>query len=80
MKNCSIHSCPGMYEKRRIAHVVKHHGEVIVFDNVPVEVCSVCGDVLMSLETAEAIETVLANLGKPTRNAPVYELPSFEAA
>ncbi|GKT07069.1 YgiT-type zinc finger protein [Desulforhabdus sp. TSK] len=80
MKKCSIQSCPGMYEERRIAHVVKYHGEMIVFDNVLVEVCSVCGDVLMSLETAEAMEAVLANLGKPNRSAPVYELPSFEAA
>lgn len=80
MKNCSIRSCPGNYEERRIAHVVKHRGEVIVFDNVPVEACSVCGDVLMSLDTAEAIEAVLANLGKPTRSAPVYELPNFKAA
>jgi YgiT-type zinc finger domain-containing protein len=80
MKNCSVRSCPGKYEERRIAHVVKHRGEVIVFDNVPVEVCSVCGDVLMSLDTAEAMEAVLANLGKPTRSAPVYELSNFKAA
>jgi YgiT-type zinc finger domain-containing protein len=80
MKPCSIHSCPGEYEERHIPHVVKYHGEVIVFDEVPVEVCSVCGDVLLSLETTEAIEAVLKNLGKPDRTAPVYELHSGVAA
>jgi hypothetical protein len=61
-------------------HVVSQHGEVIVFDNVPAEVCSVCGDVLLSLSTAEAIESHLKHLGKPDRMAPVYELHRGTAA
>jgi HTH-type transcriptional regulator / antitoxin MqsA len=80
MKPCSIQSCPGEYEERYIAHVVKHHGEVIVIDNVPAEVCSACGDVLLSLDTAEAIESLLTHPGKPDRTAPVYELHGGAAA
>lgn len=80
MKKCSITSCPGEYEEKRILHTVKHHGNVIVIENVPAEVCSVCGDVLLSLATVEAIETMLKNPGKPVRTAPVYEMPEGVAA
>lgn len=42
---CSIKGCPGEYEERQIIHPVRYHGQVIVIDHVPAEVCSVCGDV-----------------------------------
>jgi YgiT-type zinc finger domain-containing protein len=69
MKPCSIHSCPEEYEERRIVHVVKHHDQVVVLENVLAEVCSVCGDTLLPLASAEAIEQILKNPGKPARGA-----------
>ncbi|MBF0508879.1 MAG: YgiT-type zinc finger protein [Deltaproteobacteria bacterium] len=74
MTRCSIKTCPGEYEKRFITHVVKHRGQIIVFDHVPAEVCSICGDVLFSIETAEALEVALKQPGTPTGSAPIYEL------
>jgi len=79
MKPCSIQACSGEYEEKHIAHVVEHHGSVIVLENVPADVCSVCGDVLLSLDTVEAIEAVLKNPGKPIRTVPVYQLPDAAA-
>ena len=79
MTKCSIGSCPGEYEYKRILHTVKHQGSVIVIENVPARVCPVCGDVLLSLSTIEAIEALLKNPGEPARTAPVYEMPG-EAA
>ncbi|MGV8073819.1 MAG: YgiT-type zinc finger protein [Syntrophobacteraceae bacterium] len=63
MTTCSIRSRPGEYEEMRIVHTVKHHGSVIVLENVPAEVCSVCGDILLSLSTTEVIVTLLKNPG-----------------
>jgi YgiT-type zinc finger domain-containing protein len=74
MKACSIRSCPGQYSEKHIVHVVKHEGEVVVFDNVPAEVCSVCGDTLLPLSTIEALESMLRNPRKTLRTAPVYEM------
>jgi len=54
--------------------VVKQDGEVIVFDNVLAEVCTVCGDTLLPLSTVEALENMLKNPGKTLRTAPVYEM------
>jgi len=80
MKPYFVRSCPGEYEEKHITHVVKHHGAVIVLENVPADVCPVCGDVLLSLATVEAIEKMLKNPGAPIRTAPVYQLPDAATA
>lgn len=70
---CTIQGCPGEYENRTIVHTVRHFGNVIVIDHVPVEVCSVCGDVLLAPDTIRRIETLLATMPKPARAVPLYE-------
>jgi YgiT-type zinc finger domain-containing protein len=80
MNSCSIRSCPGKYELRHITHLVKHHGNVVVFENVLAEVCDACGDTLLTLNTVEAIETMLQNPGPPVRTVPVYHVPDTLSA
>lgn len=73
MIECSIGGCPGTYEAKSIVHTVRFRGQTIVIDNVPAEVCSVCGDVLLSPETVRQIEALLRTAAPPVRMAPVYE-------
>ncbi len=73
MVKCSIEGCPGTYEARRVIHTVKWRGEVIVIDHVPAEVCSVCGEVLLTPETVRRIEALLATTPPPVRTVPLYE-------
>lgn len=70
---CSVESCPGICEERQIVHTVRYHGQVIVIDHVPAEVCSVCGDVLLKPKTVRRIEEILRTAIKPTRSVPLYE-------
>jgi YgiT-type zinc finger domain-containing protein len=70
---CTIEGCPGQYEERRITHTVRHQGELIVIDHVPAEVCSVCGDVLLSPQTIRHIEKLLDSRRKPTGTVALYE-------
>ena len=70
---CSIQGCPGEYEERQIVHTVRHHGEVVVIEHVPAEVCSVCGDVLLKPETVSHIEGLLKRRDAPARTVPLYE-------
>jgi len=70
---CSIQGCPGEYEERQIVHTVRHHGELIVIDRVPAEVCSVCGDVLLKPETVRHIEELLRYRARPARTVALYE-------
>lgn len=69
---CSIVGCPGEYEERYIVHTVRQRGVVMVIDDVPAEVCTVCGDVLMSPTTVRHIETLLRSTKQPVRMAPVF--------
>jgi YgiT-type zinc finger domain-containing protein len=73
---CSIVGCPGDYEDRKIVHTVRHAGRIVVIENVPAEVCSVCGDVLLRPETVRRLEGMLREAGEPDRTAPVYEYVS----
>ncbi len=70
---CTIEGCPGDYEARTVVHTVKRHGEVIVIDHVPAEVCTICGDVLLAPETVRRIEALLQGTPAPKRNVPLYE-------
>jgi len=70
---CAIEGCLGEYEERQIVHTVRYHGEVVVIDHVPAEVCSVCGDVLLKPETVRRIEALLQTATQPARAVPLYE-------
>ncbi|MBI5125342.1 MAG: YgiT-type zinc finger protein [Planctomycetes bacterium] len=70
---CSVKGCPGNYEDLQIIHPVRHHGQVIVIDRVPAEVCSVCGDVLLRPEIVRRVEKLLRTRAKPTGTVPLYE-------
>jgi YgiT-type zinc finger domain-containing protein len=72
---CSIQGCPGEYENRTIIHTVQRDGQVYVFEHVPAEVCTVCGDTLLTPETIRHIESLLkekVNV-KPEKVVPLYE-------
>lgn len=70
---CTVAGCPGQYEERTIVHTVRHRGQVIVFDHVPAEVCSVCGDVLLKPATVRRIEALLENPPVSRNTVPLYE-------
>jgi len=73
---CSIEGCPGQYERREIVHTVRHHGEVVVIDHVPAEVCALCGDVLFKPQTVRGIERLLEAPSRPAKTVPLYEYAS----
>lgn len=70
---CSIDGCPGTYESDTVVHHVRHAGQVTVIDHVPAEVCSMCGDVLLTPETVRRIEVLLEEPQKPATTVPLYE-------
>jgi len=69
---CSIQGCPGEYEHRLVIHTVKRGADVLVFEDVPAEVCDVCSDMLLAPATIRHIEALMANHPKPRKQAPVY--------
>jgi YgiT-type zinc finger domain-containing protein len=71
---CSIKGCPGEYVARRIVHTLRKDGKLLVFENVPAEVCDVCSDTLLSPDTIRRIESLMREQAEPQSHAPVYVL------
>jgi YgiT-type zinc finger domain-containing protein len=63
---------PCTYEAREITHTVKHRGRIVVIDQVPAEVCSICGDVLLQPATVRHIEELLRAESAPVQTVPLY--------
>jgi len=70
---CSIQGCPGQYESMRIVHTLHRGTDISVFEHVPAEVCSACGDTLLVPGTIQHLEALLYAKEKPERVVPVYE-------
>jgi len=70
---CSIQGCPGEYEKKLVFHTLIYGNEVFVFEHVPAEVCSVCGDTLLKPDTVRRLESFLQKTSQPKRLVPLYE-------
>ena len=69
---CSIQGCPGVYESRLIVHTVKRGSDVLVFEDVPAEVCDVCSDMLLAPETVRHLEQLMQRHEAPGKHAPVF--------
>ena len=72
MMKCTIKGCQGHYEHRRIVHTVKHAGVLMVFDDVPADVCDVCSDTLLQPETIRHLEGMLRKKAEPKTHIPVF--------
>lgn len=75
MTQCRIEGCPGEYEDRHITIIERHDGEPVLVGNVPAQVCSFCGDRLLSWETVGRLEELRRQPPAPTRLVPLYTLP-----
>ena len=70
---CSIQGCPGRYEQKEIIHTVRQAGQILVLEHVPAEVCSICGDKILSPRTIRHIEALLKNKRQPQKLVPLYD-------
>ena len=70
---CSIQGCPGEYEERTIVHTFRRGEDVFVFEQVPAEVCSVCGDTLLTPDTVRHLEKLLIEKPRPDRLVPLIK-------
>lgn len=73
MMKCSIEACPGEYVEKEIVRTLEVDGMYLLIQHVPAEVCSVCGDTLLSLDTVKRMEEVVSERRSPVAQAPVFE-------
>ena len=72
---CTIKGCPGHYTETTVSHPFRREGRLIVIDDVPAEVCDICGDVLFTPQTSRKLDKLVADYEQhsPKDTAPVYE-------
>lgn len=70
---CRVEGCPGEYEARLIVHTLRNGEDILVFQDVPAEVCCVCSDTLLTPETVTHLEELMRAKPKPSKFAPLYE-------
>ena len=74
MKTCYF--CKGEVVQKRIQHVHQWGEKIIIFEDVPAEVCQQCGETYFSPEVLEKMDEVTLGEEKPkaTISVPIFSL------
>lgn len=73
--------CGGAVEERLMPREVRWRGRLFIFENVPMGVCTQCGEKVLKPDVAKAIDRTIYEQRKPikTIQVPVYSLSSHVA-
>ena len=72
MNKCTLCS-EGQYLNKHIVFSSRRGDQLVVIEGVPALVCDVCGDRIITEDTAREIERVAT--GTPIDSAPLYHFP-----
>ncbi len=66
--------CGGSVVEKLMPREVRWHGQLFVFENVPLGVCTQCGEKFITPQVSKMIDTILLNKKQPqkTIQVPVY--------
>jgi len=67
--------CGGVVEEMRLPREVRWEGQLLVFENVPMGVCSQCGEKFLKPAVTKVIDSSLREQKAPTKmiQVPVYQ-------
>jgi len=74
MKTCYF--CKGEVVEKKIQHVHQWGEKIVIFEDVPAEVCQQCGEIYFSPEVLEKMDEVMMGEEKPkaTISIPIFSL------
>jgi YgiT-type zinc finger domain-containing protein len=80
MQKCYF--CQGRLTHKRIQHVHRWGNRIIIFDDVPAEVCQQCGEVYFSPEVLKLMDEMTLRDYQPKAviPVPVFSLPEMVPA
>ncbi|MBE7535493.1 MAG: type II toxin-antitoxin system MqsA family antitoxin [Anaerolineales bacterium] len=67
--------CGGVVEERLVPREIRWKGELLVFENVPMGVCTQCGEKFLRPEVAKTIDAALESAKQPIR---ILQVPVFQ--
>lgn len=75
---CAV--CGGVLQPTTITHEEKRAEQLYLFEHVPVQICSACGEIWIAESTLRRIDQLIKE-GTPIRTVqtPVYEFAAGEA-
>ena len=67
--------CGGGVEEKLMPRELRWKGRLFIFENVPIGVCTQCGEKIVKPDVAKVIDRVLQDQRKPTKiiQVPVYQ-------
>ncbi|MDO9130498.1 MAG: YgiT-type zinc finger protein [Anaerolineales bacterium] len=67
--------CGGLVEERLVPREIRWQGQLFIFEDVPMGVCTQCGEKFILPQVAQRIDAALKSLKHPRRtvNVPVYQ-------
>jgi len=67
--------CGGAVEEKLVPRELRWEGRLFVFENVPMGVCTQCGEKVLKPDVTKSIDKILEDKGKPAKiiQVPVYE-------
>ena len=66
--------CGGVVEERLCPREVRWQGQLFIFENVPLGVCTQCGEKVIKPEVAKSLDRIIHEHKKPAR---VIEVPVY---
>lgn len=69
------HYCGGVVEERMLPREVRWEGELLVFENVPMGVCSQCGERFLKPAVTKVIDSILKEQKVPSKT---IQVPVFQ--
>jgi len=70
---CAVAGCSGEYKERLITQFFTRGGQAIVVEDIPAEVCDVCGDTLLAPGVVEQMVKIDVREKEPVKFAPVFK-------
>jgi YgiT-type zinc finger domain-containing protein len=67
--------CGGAVEERNLPREVRWQGQLFIFENVPLGVCSQCGEKFIKPQVTKSLDRALQGQQQPTR---VLHVPVFQ--
>lgn len=72
--NCLMQNCPGEMEERRIVHTFIRKNKPIVVEDLPAQVCPVCGYTVLDIKVLDMLLALDPETDIPVGQAPVFRL------
>ena len=68
--------CGGLVEEKFITREIRWKGQLFIVENVPVGVCTQCGEKVLKPDVAKTIDHIIQQQEKPIKSiiVPVYSL------